>query len=161
MESDLTNSICFRFGLGFEDVIVEDRTDQFVQVLRRELERVEKEKEEFISDFSEEDYNDIVGGWKSKLERIWKASSICSFSSAQMISMKSECDERKAEEYCERAMLSDNGRDGEMLSMYGDLIWKNHRDSVRAQSYFDQAVQSSPHDWLSSRLSKMQVNDFV
>ena len=26
---------------------------QFVQVLRRELERVEKEKEEFISDFSE------------------------------------------------------------------------------------------------------------
>ncbi|CAH2036136.1 unnamed protein product [Thlaspi arvense] len=54
---------------GFEDVIAEDRTDQFVQVLRRELERVEKEKEEFISDFSEEDYNDIVGGWKAKLER--------------------------------------------------------------------------------------------
>lgn len=61
---------------GFEDVIAEDRTDQvtlptyfcimsadsnvnhfifsqFVQVLRRELEKVEKEKEEFISDFSE------------------------------------------------------------------------------------------------------------
>ncbi|VVB10692.1 unnamed protein product [Arabis nemorensis] len=56
-------------------------------------------------------------------------------------------DERKAEEYCERAMLSDNGRDGEMLSMYGDLIWKNHGDGARAQSYFDQAVQSSPHDW--------------
>ncbi|CAN6998399.1 unnamed protein product [Brassica oleracea var. botrytis] len=54
---------------GFEDVIAEDRTDQFVQVLRRELEKVEKEKEEFISDFSEEDYNDIVGGWKAKLER--------------------------------------------------------------------------------------------
>ncbi|CAA7025422.1 unnamed protein product [Microthlaspi erraticum] len=55
-------------------------------------------------------------------------------------------DERKAEEYCERAMLSENGRDGEMLSMYGDLIWKNHGDGVRAQSYFDQAVQSSPDD---------------
>ncbi|VVB02165.1 unnamed protein product [Arabis nemorensis] len=55
-------------------------------------------------------------------------------------------DERKAEEYCERAMLSDNGRDGEMLSIDGDLIWKNHGDGVRAQSYFDQAVQSSPHD---------------
>ncbi|CAL9218135.1 unnamed protein product [Arabidopsis halleri] len=54
---------------GFEDVIAEDRTDQFVQVLRRELEKVEKEKEEFISDFSEEDYNDIVGGWTAKLER--------------------------------------------------------------------------------------------
>ncbi|KAJ4913707.1 Tetratricopeptide repeat (TPR)-like superfamily protein [Raphanus sativus] len=55
-------------------------------------------------------------------------------------------DERKAEEYCERAMLSEDGRDGEMLSMYGGLIWKNHGDGVRAQSYFDQAVQSSPDD---------------
>ncbi|RID63380.1 hypothetical protein BRARA_E02393 [Brassica rapa] len=54
---------------GFNDVIAEDRTDQFMQVLRRELERVEKEKEEFISDFSKEDYEDIVGGWKAKLER--------------------------------------------------------------------------------------------
>ncbi|XP_010461683.1 PREDICTED: phosphomethylethanolamine N-methyltransferase [Camelina sativa] len=54
---------------GFEDVIAEDRTDQFVQVLRRELEKVEREKEEFISDFSQEDYNDIVGGWTAKLER--------------------------------------------------------------------------------------------
>ncbi|CAF2100734.1 unnamed protein product, partial [Brassica napus] len=54
---------------GFNDVIADDRTDQFMQVLRRELERVEKEKEEFISDFSKEDYEDIVGGWKAKLER--------------------------------------------------------------------------------------------
>ena len=55
-------------------------------------------------------------------------------------------DERKAEEYCERAMLSEDGRDGEMLSMYGDLIWKNHGDGARAQSYFDQAVQAAPDD---------------
>ncbi|EOA17353.1 hypothetical protein CARUB_v10005636mg [Capsella rubella] len=55
-------------------------------------------------------------------------------------------DGRKAEEYCERAMLSENGRDGELLSMYGDLIWQNHGDGVRAHSYFDQAVQSSPND---------------
>lgn len=61
--------------------------------------------------------------------------------------MQVKGDERKAEEYCERAMLSEDGRDGEMLSMYGDLIWKNHGDGVRAQSYFDQAVQSSPDDW--------------
>lgn len=54
---------------GFVDVIAEDRTEQFREVLKRELERVEKEKEEFIQDFSEEDYNDIVGGWKSKLVR--------------------------------------------------------------------------------------------
>ncbi|KAI3752353.1 hypothetical protein L2E82_24330 [Cichorium intybus] len=54
---------------GFVDVIAEDRTEQFREVLKSELERVEKEKEEFIQDFSEEDYNDIVGGWKSKLVR--------------------------------------------------------------------------------------------
>ncbi|KAL8246039.1 hypothetical protein R6Q59_007255 [Mikania micrantha] len=54
---------------GFEQVIAEDRTEQFKEVLGRELERVEKEKEEFIHDFSEEDYNDIVGGWKAKLVR--------------------------------------------------------------------------------------------
>ena len=47
----------------------EDRTEQFKEVLQRELERVEKEKEEFIHDFTEEDYNDIVGGWKAKLVR--------------------------------------------------------------------------------------------
>ncbi|KAG2314377.1 hypothetical protein Bca52824_017499 [Brassica carinata] len=55
---------------GFEDVIAEDRTDQVtLTILHIHLEKVEKEKEEFISDFSQEDYNDIVGGWKAKLER--------------------------------------------------------------------------------------------
>ncbi|XP_076932316.1 phosphoethanolamine N-methyltransferase 3-like [Bidens hawaiensis] len=54
---------------GFEEVITEDRTEQFKEVLRRELERVENGKEEFIHDFTEEDYNDIVGGWKAKLVR--------------------------------------------------------------------------------------------
>ncbi|RZC58219.1 hypothetical protein C5167_005529 [Papaver somniferum] len=54
---------------GFVDVIAEDRTDQFMKVLQRELDAVEKDKEKFIADFSEADYNDIVGGWKSKLVR--------------------------------------------------------------------------------------------
>nr|BAC57960.1 phosphoethanolamine N-methyltransferase [Tripolium pannonicum subsp. tripolium] len=54
---------------GFGEVIAEDRTKQFIEVLQRELERVEKEKEEFIQDFTEGDYNDIVGGWKAKLVR--------------------------------------------------------------------------------------------
>ncbi|XP_062118017.1 phosphoethanolamine N-methyltransferase 2 [Humulus lupulus] len=54
---------------GFEDVIAEDRSDLFIAVLQRELDAVEKEKDEFISDFSEEDYNDIVGGWNAKLIR--------------------------------------------------------------------------------------------
>ncbi|KAJ0466872.1 putative phosphoethanolamine N-methyltransferase [Helianthus annuus] len=54
---------------GFGEVIAEDRTEQFKEVLRRELERAEKENEEFIHDFTLEDYNDIVGGWKAKLVR--------------------------------------------------------------------------------------------
>lgn len=55
---------------GFGKVTAEDRTEQFKEVLTRELERVEKEKEEFIQDFTEGDYNDIVGGWKAKLVRV-------------------------------------------------------------------------------------------
>ncbi|XP_075516828.1 phosphoethanolamine N-methyltransferase 1-like [Primulina tabacum] len=54
---------------GFDEVVAEDRTDQFVKVLEKELNAVEKDKEAFTNDFSEEDYNEIVGGWKAKLVR--------------------------------------------------------------------------------------------
>ncbi|XP_059643065.1 phosphoethanolamine N-methyltransferase 1-like [Cornus florida] len=54
---------------GFDKVIAEDRTDQFMEVLQKELNAVEEDKEAFIQDFSEEDYNEIVGGWNSKLLR--------------------------------------------------------------------------------------------
>ncbi|MBA0828330.1 hypothetical protein Goarm_013013 [Gossypium armourianum] len=54
---------------GFDVILAEDRTDQFLQVLQRELNQVEKEKDAFISDFSKEDYDEIVGGWKAKLIR--------------------------------------------------------------------------------------------
>lgn len=54
---------------GFDEVIAEDRTDQFIHVLQRELDAVEKDKDVFVHDFSEEDYNDIVQGWKAKLVR--------------------------------------------------------------------------------------------
>ncbi|XP_050216887.1 uncharacterized protein LOC126667839 [Mercurialis annua] len=51
----------------------------------------------------------------------------------------------KAEKICERAIVT-NRNDGNVLSMYGDLIWNNHKNSDRAQTYFDQAVRSSPDD---------------
>ncbi|KAJ9676819.1 hypothetical protein PVL29_022025 [Vitis rotundifolia] len=54
---------------GFIEVIAEDRTDQFLHVLHRELNAVETNKNEFVQDFSEDDYNEIVDGWKAKQMR--------------------------------------------------------------------------------------------
>ncbi|KAE8667762.1 Phosphoethanolamine N-methyltransferase [Hibiscus syriacus] len=54
---------------GFDVVVAEDRTNQFIQVLQRELNEVKNGKDAFISDFSQEDYDEIVDGWKAKLMR--------------------------------------------------------------------------------------------
>ncbi|KAJ6803365.1 phosphoethanolamine N-methyltransferase 1-like [Iris pallida] len=54
---------------GFHEVVAEDRTNQFIDVLQRELDAVEMDKESFIADFSQEDYDEIVNGWKAKLKR--------------------------------------------------------------------------------------------
>ena len=55
----------------------------------------------------------------------------------------------RAEEYYKRAILV-NPVDGELLSMYGKLIWETQRDERRAKSCFDQALHAAPHDWYSS-----------
>lgn len=55
--------------VGFTDVVAEDRTDHFVEVLKEELDRTLLNKDEFIKETSEQDFNDIVNGWKSKLVR--------------------------------------------------------------------------------------------
>ncbi|KAK7358123.1 hypothetical protein VNO77_00044 [Canavalia gladiata] len=54
---------------GFVDVIAEDRTDQFVKTLQLELNALENKKDEFIEDFSKEDYDEIVKRWKAKQTR--------------------------------------------------------------------------------------------
>nr|GEZ04381.1 hypothetical protein [Tanacetum cinerariifolium] len=51
----------------------------------------------------------------------------------------------KTKEYCSRSILA-NGTDGNVLSMYADLLWKTQNDATSAQSYFEQAVEASPND---------------
>lgn len=55
----------------------------------------------------------------------------------------------KAEEYYGRAILA-CPEDGEVLSLYGKLIWETQRDESRAKNYFDQSVNTSPDDWYES-----------
>nr|XP_057918791.1 phosphoethanolamine methyltransferase isoform X3 [Doryrhamphus excisus] len=54
---------------GFCSVQAQDRTAQFIQVIREELQRADAARSEFIQEFSEEDFNEIVNGWREKLER--------------------------------------------------------------------------------------------
>ncbi|XP_077982671.1 uncharacterized protein LOC144437578 [Glandiceps talaboti] len=54
---------------GFITVKAEDRTKQFVDVLEREKKRLMENKDEFLKEFSEEDYQYLMDGWNSKLKR--------------------------------------------------------------------------------------------
>ncbi|XP_051514435.1 uncharacterized protein LOC127418090 isoform X1 [Myxocyprinus asiaticus] len=59
----------FLSEVGFNNVKALDRTEQFIQVIKSELQRAEEIKEEFIQEFSKEDYDAIVNGWTEKLQR--------------------------------------------------------------------------------------------
>ncbi|XP_034038071.1 phosphomethylethanolamine N-methyltransferase-like [Thalassophryne amazonica] len=54
---------------GFSSVKVEDRTEQFIQVIKAELQRAKDMKDEFIEELSEGDYLALINGWHEKLER--------------------------------------------------------------------------------------------
>ncbi|WOL06989.1 hypothetical protein Cni_G15724 [Canna indica] len=59
--------------------------------------------------------------------------------------VKMERDAKGAEECYGRAILASPG-DGEVLSLYGKLVWETHKDGERAESYFERAVEASPDD---------------
>jgi phosphoethanolamine N-methyltransferase len=52
---------------GFTHVKSEDRTEQFKNVLKQELSRLETNKQQFIQEFSLEQYDKLVTGWRMKL----------------------------------------------------------------------------------------------
>jgi Tfp pilus assembly protein PilF len=62
----------------------------------------------------------------------------------------------RAEEYYGRAILA-NPEDGELLSLYGKLIWETNRDEERAKSYFDQAIHVAPNDRYNTLISKILI----
>lgn len=55
---------------GFVNVQVEDWTDQFENSLRRELQQLHTQKDEFLAQFSLKDFDDLNNGWNAKLKRI-------------------------------------------------------------------------------------------
>ncbi|GAV04961.1 hypothetical protein RvY_15158 [Ramazzottius varieornatus] len=55
--------------VGFTNVTAEDRTKQFVDILYRELADFEPLKGQFVRDFSQEDYDEIINGWRIKTVR--------------------------------------------------------------------------------------------
>jgi len=54
---------------GFTDVQAIDSTDKFIQILRTEVNRFQKKKEDFLKEFSVEDYDAIANGWNDKVVR--------------------------------------------------------------------------------------------
>ncbi|XP_052818692.1 uncharacterized protein LOC128244694 isoform X2 [Mya arenaria] len=54
---------------GFTRVDAQDRTDLFVQSLEKELIVAEDIREDFVKEFSQDDFDYIVNGWKDKVGR--------------------------------------------------------------------------------------------
>lgn len=55
--------------VGFEQVKAIDKTDEFVSVLKEEMQRFRPTKASFVKEFSLNDYNELVNGWDVKVDR--------------------------------------------------------------------------------------------
>ena len=67
--TDLSHFIC---RVGFKRVEAIDKTDEFVSILKMEMQRFKPTKEAFISEFSLRDFQDLVEGWDIKVVRCSK-----------------------------------------------------------------------------------------
>jgi len=55
--------------VGFENVQAIDKTKDFISILSSELEIFAQIKDEFLAEFSQDDYDAIMGGWSNKIVR--------------------------------------------------------------------------------------------
>ncbi|GFU03740.1 phosphoethanolamine N-methyltransferase [Nephila pilipes] len=55
---------------GFVNVKAEDATEEFLNALHAELDRLRKEKEAFLREFTEEDFTYLEENWTSKIKRV-------------------------------------------------------------------------------------------
>ncbi|TDH69061.1 hypothetical protein CCR75_004913 [Bremia lactucae] len=56
-------------AVGFKSVVAEDRTEQFVAILKDELARTLAQKDQFVAETSVSDFEYIVDGWEAKIVR--------------------------------------------------------------------------------------------
>jgi len=56
-------------GAGYKNVVAKDVSDKFLETLQRELRDFKANRQDFLKDFSEEDYQYIVEGWEAKMAR--------------------------------------------------------------------------------------------
>ena len=63
----ITLLLCSR--IGYVDVEAIDKTDAFIDVLKREMVKFKGMREDFITEFSPKDYADLMDGWKIKVVR--------------------------------------------------------------------------------------------
>jgi phosphoethanolamine N-methyltransferase len=55
--------------VGFRDVVADDQTSQFINILNTESKQFVEKKRDFLQKFSEADFNYILDGWRAKVER--------------------------------------------------------------------------------------------